>query len=60
MIAEFEDRCKDVREYYTLLEFLDSIATNKNKLLESESYEGNTISYQPKRECQKILRANFY
>lgn len=59
-ITEFQERCNDVAEYFKLLEFLDSIATNKHKCLESESHQGDAISYLPNRECQKILRANFY
>ena len=39
---------------------MDSVATNKRKPIESESYQGNMISYLPNRDCQKILRANFY
>lgn len=59
-IRDFRERCNDVRDYLNLLEFMDSIATNKRKRLESESYEGYSISYMPNRECQQILRANFY
>lgn len=59
-ITEFQERCNDVHKYLELLTFIDSIATNKHKLIESESYDGNAISYLPNRECQKILRANFY
>lgn len=59
-IREFQDRCNDVAEYFRLLEFMDSIATNKHKSLESESHQSGVISYLPNRECQKILRANFY
>lgn len=59
-IKEFRERCNDVHDYLNLLEFMDSIATNKRKPLRHESYEGNAISYLPNRECQKILRAIFY
>lgn len=59
-IKDFQNRCEDVQEYLCLLEFVNSIATNKRKRLESESYEGYSISYMPNRECQQILRANFY
>lgn len=59
-IIEFEERCKDVEEYLVLLEFIDSIATNKHKPLENEANDGNNISYTLSRETQKILRANFY
>lgn len=59
-IIEFQERQKDVREYLTLLTFFDSIATNKRKKLESESHNGDVISFLPNRECQKILRANLY
>ena len=59
-IAEFQERSKDVLEYLNLLKFMDSVATNKRKPIESESYQGNMISYLPNRDCQKILRANFY
>ena len=59
-IAEFQERCKDVLEYLNLLKFMDSVATNKRKPIESESYQGTMISYLPNRDCQKILRANFY
>ena len=59
-IIDFNERCKDVREYLSLLEFMDSIATNKHKPLENESNDGNNITYSLNRETQKILRANFY
>ena len=59
-IAEFQERSKDVLEYLNLLKFMDSVATNKRKPIESESYQGTMISYLPNRDCQKILRANFY
>ena len=59
-IVEFQERCKDVLEYLNLLKFMDSVATNKRKPIESESYQGTMISYLPNRDCQKILRANFY
>ena len=59
-MIEFQERCNDVSEYLNLLDFMDSIATNKHKCLESESHQGGVISYLPNRECQKILRANFY
>lgn len=59
-IVEFQERCKDVLEYLDLLKFMDSVATNKRKPIESESYQGTMISYLPNRDCQKILRANFY
>lgn len=59
-IVVFQERCKDVLEYLNLLKFMDSVATNKRKPIESESYQGTMISYLPNRDCQKILRANFY
>ena len=59
-IVEFQERCHDVLEYLKLLKFMDSVATNKREPIESESYQGSVISYLPNRECQKILRANFY
>lgn len=59
-IIEFNERCEDVQEYLHLLEFMDSIATNKHKPLENEANDGNNISYTLSRETQKILRANFY
>ena len=59
-IIEFQERQKDVQEYLNLLTFFDSIATNKRKTIESESHNGNIISFLPNRECQKILRANLY
>lgn len=59
-IIEFQERQKDVQEYLSLLTFFDSIATNKRKTIESESHNGNIISFLPNRECQKILRANLY
>lgn len=59
-IIEFNERCEDVQEYLLLLEFIDSIATNKHKPLENEANDGNNISYTLSRETQKILRANFY
>lgn len=59
-ITEFREHSKEVQEYLEFLEFMDSIATNKRKCLKSESYQGREISYLPNRECQKILRANFY
>lgn len=59
-IVVFLERCKDVLEYLNLLKFMDSVATNKRKPIESESYQGTMISYLPNRDCQKILRANFY
>ena len=59
-IIEFNERCEDVQEYLLLLEFMDSIATNKDKPLENEANDGNNISYTLSRETQKILRANFY
>ena len=59
-ILEFQERCNDVSEYLTLLGFMDSIATNKHKSIKCESHQGSEISYIPNRECQKILRANFY
>lgn len=59
-IVEFQERCNDVLEYLKLLKFMDSVATNKRKSIESESYQGTIISYIPNRDCQKILRANFY
>lgn len=59
-ITEFRERSNEVLEYLVFLEFMDSIATNKRKCLKSESYQGHKISYLPNRECQKILRANFY
>ena len=59
-IIEFNERCEDVQEYLLLLEFMDSIATNKHKPLENEANDGNNISYTLSRETQKILRANFY
>lgn len=59
-IAEFQERCNDVSEYLNLLKFIDSVATNKHKPIRSESYQGTMISYLPNRDCQKILRANFY
>lgn len=59
-IVEFQERCKDVLEYLNLLKFMDSVATNKRKPIETESYQGTMISYLPNRDCQKILRANFY
>lgn len=59
-IREFNERCKDVQEYLVLLEFMDSVATNKHKPLENEANDGSNISYLLSRETQKILRANFY
>lgn len=56
-ITEFHERQEDVREYLKLLIFFDSLATNKRKTIEGESYNGKIISFLPNRECQKILRA---
>lgn len=50
-IVEFQERCKDVLEYLNLLKFMDSVATNKRKPIESESYQGTMISYLPNRDC---------
>lgn len=49
-IIEFNERCEDVQEYLLLLEFMDSIATNKHKPLENEANDGNNISYTLSRE----------
>lgn len=59
-ITEFHERQEDVCEYLKLLIFFDSLATNKRKTIEGESYNGKIISFLPNRECQKILRANLY
>lgn len=59
-IGEFNERSKDVSEYLALLEFIDSIATNKHSPLKNESNDGKEITYTLNRETQKILRANFY
>lgn len=59
-IREFQERLDDVAEYLKLLEFVDSIATNKQPKLTGVSHDGLLSSYSPNRECQKILRANFY
>lgn len=59
-IKDFKERCNDVNEYLTMLEFMDSTATNKHKPLVNEAYDGSDISYTLSREMQKILRANFY
>ena len=54
-ITEFHERQEDVREYLKLLIFFDSLATNKRKTIEGESYNGKIISFLPIESVRKFL-----
>ena len=60
IIDSFNERCMDVEIYTQAIAFIDAIATNRKEKLKCLSYDDREIEYQPNRELQKILRANFY
>lgn len=56
----FESSLEDVKRYYELIEFLDSVDASQKDNLLSINRESKSINYQLKVEMQQILRANFY
>lgn len=59
-LIDFNERCKEVEEYLSLIQFYDDIATNKKPKLSAINHYGNLIEYSPSKQTQQILRSSFY
>ena len=59
-LIDFNERCKEVEEYLSLIQFYDDIATNKKPKLSAINHYGKLIEYSPSKQTQQILRSSFY
>lgn len=59
-LNDFNERCKEVEEYLSLIQFYDDIATNKKPKLSAINHYGDSIEYSPSKQTQQILRSSFY
>jgi len=53
---DFQYRKFEINEYFSFVEYIDKIETHKKEKLSTSS----CLEYLPKRELQKVLRANCY
>ncbi|MCQ2336378.1 MAG: MAE_28990/MAE_18760 family HEPN-like nuclease [Paludibacteraceae bacterium] len=57
---EFQNRCKDVDNFFDLLTFIDNIAYQKKIEIKGESFDGVEMKHCITNDEQKILRSTAY